>query len=100
VQTIRDCINRYLVREITCVPNEWVLIGLGAKAFEVLAYQFPHRLVIGIRHPTGSQGGQFYRLMPAGKLEPRAKEQLTAFLNDDKFPAVIFNCTNGDCRFR
>ncbi len=99
VQTIRDSIDRYLIREIACVPETWPLIGVGVKAFEILAFRFPRRLVIGVPHPTGSYG-QFHKLMPGGTLDKTAKEQLAAFTNEGKSIAAMFQCIGGDCRFR
>lgn len=101
VQTVRDSIDRYLEREIACVSEteNSPLIGVGAKAFEILAYRFPRRLVIGIPHPTGSFG-QFAKLMPKRKLEPHSKEQLTAFLKNGKPVAALFQCAGNNCRFR
>jgi hypothetical protein len=100
VQTVRDSIDRYLVREIACVPADRPLIGIGAKAFEILAYRFPRRLVIGVPHPTGARGGQFYKLMSAGKIDGRTKTQLDALLNGGNPIASIFQCIGSECRFR
>jgi uracil DNA glycosylase superfamily protein len=99
VQTIRDCIDRYLVREIACVPDNWVLVGAGAKAFEILAYRFPRRLVIGVPHPTGSRG-HFQKLLPAGKLDVSTKEQLNSFLAGGSPIAAMFRCGGGQPGFR
>ena len=100
VQTIRASIDRYLVREIASVPDQWPLIGVSAEAYKILAYRFPRRLVIGVPHPTGSRQGQFQReLMRAGRLAPLAKQQIANFLNDGN-GAGIFQCRKGDCRFR
>jgi hypothetical protein len=100
VQTVRDSIDRYLVRQISCVPTDWPLIGVGVKAFEILAYRFPLQLVIGVPHPTGSRGGQFYRLMPAGKIDIHAKVRLAELLKGTKPIASIFQCIANDCCFR
>jgi hypothetical protein len=88
------------VREIACVPTDWPLIEIGAKEFEILAYRFPRRLVIGVPHPTGARGGQFYKLMPAGKIDTHAKTQLDSLLNSGNPVASIFQCIGSECRFR
>ena len=56
VQTIRDDINKYLFKELEVIPADWPLFGIGGKAFEILSYRFPDRLVLGVPHPTGSYG--------------------------------------------
>ncbi len=98
VETIRSCIDRHLVREIACLPEKWVLIGLGAEAYKILAYRFPKRLVISIPHPTGSYG-QIHKLMPKGRLRPGAKHQLERILKRRKPVAAMFRCINGNYRF-
>ena len=97
VQTIRDSINRYLFREVECTPEDWPLIGIGDKAFEILAYSFPKRTVIGIPHITGSYG-QFHRLFTGSKINPHAKQQLKKILRE-KSIAAAFKCRNGNCCF-
>jgi hypothetical protein len=59
VQTIRHDIHKYLLEEITEIPESWPLVAVGDKAFEILSYSFPTRLVIGIPHPTGSYGNHW-----------------------------------------
>lgn len=96
VQTIRDSINLYLFEELKVIPENWPLIGIGYKAFEILAYRFPKRTVIGIPHITGSYG-QFNKLF-TNKINPRAKQQLEKILKG-KSIATAFKCRNGSCCF-
>ena len=56
VQTVRDDIHKYLLKEIANIPESWPLIAGGDKAYEILSYSFPNRLVIGVPHPTGTYG--------------------------------------------
>ena len=56
VQTIRDDINKYLFKELEDIPDNWPLFGIGNKAFEILSFRFPNRLILGVPHPTGSYG--------------------------------------------
>ncbi|MEK7578502.1 MAG: hypothetical protein AAB456_02180 [Patescibacteria group bacterium] len=59
VQTVRDDIHKYLLKEIAVIPESWPLIAGGNKAYEILSYSFPNRLVIGVPHPTGTFGGHW-----------------------------------------
>ena len=65
VPTIRDDINRFLFKEVEAIPKSWPLIGVGTKAFEILAYRFPDRLIIGVPHPSAF--GNFWRLFDENK---------------------------------
>jgi hypothetical protein len=53
MQTIRDHVRSFLKEEIKIAPRSWPLIALGRRAFEVLAFVFPDRKIIGVPHPTG-----------------------------------------------
>lgn len=99
IETIRKDINRYLFRELEKIPNDWPLIGVGRKAYEILAYRFCSRQVIGIPHPTSSHG-QFAALFPISKaIEPNAKEKLADLLRSKDTVAVWFSCSKGKgCR--
>jgi hypothetical protein len=99
VQTIRDCINKYLVPQIKLLSREAVLVGLGGEEYKILAYRFHKRLVLGVPHPTGSYG-QWHKLMPKGKLLAIAKGQLAEILASREPVARIFQCIGDDCRFR
>jgi len=59
VQTVRDDIHKYLLKEISCIPESWPLIAAGDKAYEILSYSFPNRLVVGVPHPTGTRGNHW-----------------------------------------
>jgi hypothetical protein len=61
IQTMRNCINRFLRKEIKMHPD-YIIIAVGNRAFEFCALSFPEHLVIGVPHPTGSYGN-FSRLM-------------------------------------
>jgi hypothetical protein len=99
IETIRKDINRYLFRELEKIPDDWPLIGIGRRAYEILAYQFCDRQVIGIPHPTSSHG-QFAALFPSSKaIEPNAKEKLADLLRSKDTVAVWFSCSKGKgCR--
>ncbi len=59
VQTVRDDIHKYLLKEIAVIPESWPLIAGGDRAYEILSYSFPNRLVIGVPHPTGTYGNHW-----------------------------------------
>jgi hypothetical protein len=56
LQTFRICTNTYLREELKYVPAHWPIIAVGGEAYKALAYLFPHHIVIGIPHPSGSYG--------------------------------------------
>lgn len=59
VQTVRDDIHKYLLKEISVIPESWPLIGAGEEAYKILSYSFPNRLVVGVPHPTGTFGNHW-----------------------------------------
>jgi len=59
--SIRYDINKYLLRELECVPKHWPVIGVGDRAFSILSYIVPNRIVIGVPH-VKARGGYFYKL--------------------------------------
>jgi len=61
IQTMRNCINKFLRKEIELFPD-YTIVGVGNNAFEFCALSFPEHFVIGVPHPTGSYGN-FSRLM-------------------------------------
>ena len=91
IQTIRDDINKYLFKELENIPDNWPLFGIGNKAFEILSYRFPDRLVLGVPHPTGSYG-LFPKLFENKKLRQniynytrsviKSGEKIAAMLSD------------------
>jgi len=56
VQTIRTCIGEYLNKELREIPPEWPIIAVGRDAFDVLAYRYLNRMIIGIPHISGGWG--------------------------------------------
>lgn len=56
LETFRRCVDAHLSKEVSVVPVEWQLVGVGREAFTALAYRYPGRPVLGICHPTGSHG--------------------------------------------
>lgn len=56
VQTLRICIDRFLEKEITILPDDFTIIALGNIAFDFCALRFSKRFVIGLPHPTGAYG--------------------------------------------
>jgi hypothetical protein len=87
VETIRDDINKYLFREIDIIPEEWPLIGVGRKAYEILSYSFPKRLIIGIPHVTGSYGG-YYKLFNNGEIKEEISNYICDCIENNKEKAV------------
>lgn len=62
IQTFRNCMKRFLKCELECFPRTSI-IALGKKAFETVSYLFPDRCILGIPHPSGSQGGMFSKVL-------------------------------------
>jgi len=56
VETIRNCIKKYLYKEIETTDNNWQIFAIGRISFNVLSFRFPNSPIIGIPHPTGSRG--------------------------------------------
>lgn len=54
VRTLRRCTATYLRRELALVPDA-PIVAAGSEAYRAVAYLFPDRLVIGVRHPTGAR---------------------------------------------
>lgn len=81
LQTLRHCSRRFLRRELSAIPDDWVILGIGWEAYRALAYLVPERAVIGIPHPTGGFR-DFRKLFADGILRDgimcRAFEVLTA----------------------
>jgi hypothetical protein len=91
IQTLRTCVNKYLVKEISVIPKEWAIIAVGREAFQAIAYLFSKRTVIGIPHPTGSYG-HFSKLFKSNnKLKQRYKKALKSNnLYNKKEPKAIW----------
>lgn len=58
---MRNCINRFLIREIELMPDA-PIIALGNEAFQFCSLAIPKRFIIGVPHPTGAFGAQLPRL--------------------------------------
>lgn len=56
LQTFRNCTMKYLSRELSVIPDNWLLIAVGKETYHALVYLYPGRTLIGIPHPTGSYG--------------------------------------------
>lgn len=52
----------FLKRELESFPRT-PIIAIGKKAFETVSYLVPDRCIIGIPHPSGSQGGMFSKVL-------------------------------------
>ena len=92
IETIRKDINHYLFLELKELPGDWPLIGVGRQAYEILAYRFSDRQVIGIPHPTSSHG-QFASFFPNRQIEANAKKKLDELLTSKDPVAVWFSCS-------
>ena len=90
VQTIRDDINKYLFKELEVIPADWPLFGIGGKAFEILSYRFPDRLVLGVPHPTGSYG-LFPKLFENQKLKQDIYNRIQEIIKVKKTIAIMLN---------
>ena len=82
VDTIRYSISNYLCREVALFPKGTPIIAVGKRAFELLAYVYPDRKIIGVPHPSrgNPRSNHVYR---KGKfvskgLEERIKKQLAS----------------------
>ncbi|MCL5775112.1 MAG: hypothetical protein M1333_02775 [Patescibacteria group bacterium] len=60
LNTIRYSISNYLCKEIAAMPDNTPLIAVGNHAFELLAYVYPNRKIIGIPHPSKGNFGYHY----------------------------------------
>jgi hypothetical protein len=87
VETIRDDINKYLFREIDVISEEWPLIGVGRRAYEILSYSFPKRFIIGLPHVTGSYGG-YYKLFNNGKIKGEISDYICDCIRGSKKKAI------------
>ncbi len=86
-ETIRDDIYRYLFQELKKVPSNWPLIAVGWKTYEILAFSFPKKLVIGVPHVTGSYG-HFDRMLQNNRLRPELRKELQRAIKIGKPIAV------------
>jgi hypothetical protein len=53
VQTIRNCVHRFLKKEIELF-KEFPIIAIGNESFRTCSLLFPDRQIIGIEHPSGT----------------------------------------------
>ena len=67
--TLDACAERFLAQELDLPPQRtWPVFALSDRAYQFVRQRFPHRVVVGLLHPTGSWGDQFARtLSPSGK---------------------------------
>lgn len=68
IETLRICINKWLVNEIKKFKCNTIL-AVGNRVFDFCALSFPSKTVIGIPHPTGSYGhfNKFFKNLSANK---------------------------------
>lgn len=95
VQTKRECIHRFLKKEIETCPKNYTLFTVGNMAFEFCSLRFPERLVIGIPHPTGSYG-HFPKLYNQIKEDKKKGQDAInkAFSGDVKEAIKLSECYN------
>lgn len=75
LQTYRNCVNRYLLKEIKALDNKWIIVAVGRETHKALSYLFPKRAIIGVPHPTSSKG-QFSKLFCENKLKKDVKDNI------------------------
>lgn len=46
------CSRNFLSKEIKAVPNDWLIIGVGKDAYELLLPMSPEHRLLGISHPN------------------------------------------------
>lgn len=51
--TIKLCINKFLLKELAIMPND-PIVALGNDAYDFCLKETPDRFVIGVPHPTGA----------------------------------------------
>jgi hypothetical protein len=56
LQTQRHCVSKYLLLELSVVPDSWPIIALSAWPFRAMSFMMINRPVVGVPHPTGSYG--------------------------------------------
>jgi hypothetical protein len=87
LQTLRRCSGLFLQRELDAVPSDWPLLGVGAAAFQALAFMCPDRTVLGVPHPTGSRG-QFSRLRDGSTIRPEIVATIQRVLTGNERQAL------------
>ena len=89
LETLRTCVQLYLVEEVAAVPPDWPIVAIGKEPYRVATLMFPSRTVIGIPHPTGSYG-LFPRLFDkAGGLTEHAERSVAEALRSPS-PAALW----------
>jgi len=91
-QTIRNCVNEYLLEEVEKAPENWPIIACGKVAFNAVSYLFLDRLIIGIPHVTGSYG-DFSKLSSCPEKMRKIKKLLTESKGKWYKDACWFNVT-------
>ena len=91
-QTIRNCVNEYLLEEVEKAPENWPIIACGKVAFNTVSYLFLDRLIIGIPHVTGSYG-YFSKLSSCPEKMREIKKLLTESKGKWYKDACWFNVT-------
>jgi len=80
LQTYRNCVERYLVKELNRVDDDWIIVAVGREAHKALSYLFRNRTIIGVPHPTSSRG-QFSKLFDGDNLKKDVKKVIDNTIN-------------------
>lgn len=79
LQTYRNCVGKYLKKELKAIDTNWIIIAVGRETHKALSYLYPKRTIIGIPHPTASRG-HFSGLF----IGERFKDNVNKIINDLK----------------
>ncbi len=88
LNTIRYSISNYLSKEISLIPENTPLIAVGNHAFELLAYVYPNRKIIGVPHPSKGNFGYHYAYQKGKVISDQLIELVRQCLSDGKTDAV------------
>jgi len=94
LQTLRHCTRRFLQRELSAVPANWAVLGLGWEAYRALAYILPDRPVVGIPHPTGGFRDFRKMLLDGVRLRPDILVRAGSVLRSDE-PSTVWLGSSG-----
>jgi len=75
LQTYRNCVGKYLTKELDTIDTNWVIVAVGRETHKALSYLYPQRTIIGIPHPTASRG-YFARLFNGENFKKNVKETI------------------------
>lgn len=87
LQTYRICTNKYLRKELECVPQKSLLLAAGKETYRAASLLFPNRIVLGIPHPSRNEFvGMFKGNGPVHRrqLLRKLKDSLIEFLTQQK----------------